>query len=93
MEFEWDENKNSLNTEKHKIDFDFASKIFNDIKRIEWEDERAIYNEQRFITIGKTANAIITVVYTIRNTVTRIISARTAKKQERTLYNNQITQK
>ena len=48
MEFEWDENKNSLNTEKHKIDFDFASKIFNDIKRIEWEDERAIYNYIRF---------------------------------------------
>ena len=90
MEFEWDENKNSLNSEKHKIDFDFTSKIFNDIKRIEWEDERAIYHEQRFITIGTAANAIITVVYTIRNTVTRIISARTAKRQERNLYNNQI---
>ena len=35
MKFEWDENKNISNIKKHGIDFDFASKIFDDNKRIE----------------------------------------------------------
>jgi len=33
--FEWDETKNSSNKDKHKMDFDFASKVFSDNKRIE----------------------------------------------------------
>jgi len=87
--FEWDKNKNSLNFDKHKIYFDFASKVFSDNKRIEWEDDRNYYGEIRFITIGKIINAIITVVYTMRDNIIRIISARPSKKQERDLYNNQ----
>jgi hypothetical protein len=87
--FEWDENKNSSNFDKHKIDFEFASKVFADDKRIEWEDARNDYGEIRFITIGKIINAIVTVVYTMRNKIIRIISARPSKKQERDLYNNQ----
>ncbi len=87
MGFEWDENKNDSNKAKHKIDFNFASKVFNDKNRINWEDKRIDYDEQRFITIGKIINAIVTVVYTMRGEIIRIISARTAKKQERDLYN------
>jgi uncharacterized DUF497 family protein len=87
--FIWDESKNSSNFEKHKIDFHFASKIFFDNKRIEWENNRNDYGEIRFITIGKILNVIITVVYTLRNNTIRMISARTAKKQEKNLYNSQ----
>jgi uncharacterized protein len=90
MKFEWDENKNQLNLLKHKIDFQTASGIFNDLNRIEWIDERSEYGEQRFITIGKLLNAIIIVVYTVRVQVIRIISARPAKRQERNLYNEQL---
>ncbi len=88
MEFEWDENKNQKNLEKHGMDFEFASKVFEDEKRLEWEDVRVDYEEQRFITIGKVISAIITVVYTMRNTIYRIISSRPSKKYERDLYNN-----
>jgi uncharacterized DUF497 family protein len=87
--FECNETKNLSNFDKHKIDFDFASNVFSDNKRIEWEDDRNDYGEIRFISIGKIVNAIITVVYTMRNNKIRIISARPAKKQERDLYNNQ----
>ena len=90
MEFEWDEIKNISNCEKHKLDFKFASKIFADTYRIEWEDERIEYGEQRFITIGKIGNVILVVVYTLRNNIIRIISARPAKKQERSLYNDNL---
>ena len=69
MEFEWDKNKNSTNLNKHKIDFDFASAIFEDKRRVEWEDKRKDYGEQRFITIGKIFSTFITVVYTIRNKI------------------------
>jgi len=87
--FEWDETKNSSNIDKHKIDFDFASRVFSDNRRIEWEDDRTDYGEIRFVTIGKIMNALITVVYTMRDKIIRIISARPAKINERDLYNNQ----
>ena len=87
MEFEWNENKNRSNNNKHKMDFDFASRVFNDENRIEWEDKRNDYGELRFITIGRILSTMITVVYTLRNKITRIISARPAKQGERDLYN------
>ena len=88
MPFDWDEDKNAKNKEKHNIDFHFASKIFEDENRIEWEDRRHDYGEKRFITIGKIINSIVVVVYTLRKAVIRIISARPAKRKERDLYND-----
>lgn len=35
MHFEWDENKNKLNITKHGIDFETASRVFDDYFRIE----------------------------------------------------------
>ena len=49
--FEWDETKNLSNIDKHKLDFDFASKVFSDNNRIEWEDKRNNYGEIRFISL------------------------------------------
>jgi len=88
-QFEWDENKNSSNKEKHSVDFEFASSVFFDENRIEWQDNRKNYGEIRYITIGKIVNSIITVVYTLRDRIIRIISSRPAKNFERELYNNQ----
>ena len=36
--FEWDENKNRLNKQKHKIDFKTAALVFNDENRKEYYD-------------------------------------------------------
>ncbi len=89
MKFEWDENKNKSNQEKHGIDFNDAKKIFDDKNRKISPDLRKDYGEDRWVTIGKLVNIIIVIVYTIRNTSYRIISARYAKKKERQIYNNQ----
>lgn len=35
MTFEWDEDKNKINLEKHGIDFETAILVFNDMQRIE----------------------------------------------------------
>ncbi len=88
MDFEWDENKNKSNQEKHGIDFNHAKNIFDDNERIKFRDNRKDYGEERWITIGKVLDAIITVVYTIRNNIIRLISARLSNKDERNAYNN-----
>ncbi|MCK5536918.1 MAG: BrnT family toxin [Bacteroidales bacterium] len=89
MEFEWDGNKNKSNLEKHGIDFNQSKDVFNDKNRMSSPDLRKDYGEDRWITLGKITDTIIVVVYTIRNTVYRIISARYAKKKERETYKNQ----
>jgi len=85
--FEWDERKNLANKNKHGFSFESGKSVFNDNNRVEIEDKRADYGERRWLTIGKVLNVIRTVVYTLRDTTIRIISARRASKKERAKYN------
>ena len=82
--FEWDVNKKRFNLEKHGIDFIDAIEIFNDPRRIEAVSYRQ--KEERYQTIGLVNGVIILVVYTYRNGKKRIISARSASKNERRAY-------
>jgi uncharacterized protein len=88
MKFEWDERKNKKNIEKHGIDFNDAKGVFTDKKRLEIPDLRKDYGEDRWKAIGAILGLIITVIFTIRDTAIRIISARQANKKERGRYNN-----
>ena len=82
MIFEYDENKSILNRSKHGIDFNYAKIIFNSI-RVTAIDKRKDYGEIRKISIGKIDSQICVVVYTEREDVIRIISARKANQRER----------
>lgn len=82
--FEWYENKRTLNLEKHGIDFIDAVDIFLDLSRIETESIRA--GELRYQMIGTVNDVVLLVVYTYRNSIVRIISARRASKNEREAY-------
>ena len=84
--FEWDEEKNKTNQQKHGISFNQATKVFDDQNRLEYEDKRRDYGESRWVTIGKLVNVFVVVVYTLRDTAIRIISARRASRDERTRY-------
>lgn len=88
MFFEWDENKNEKNIEKHGIDFNDAITIFDDDNRIEAVDGRNDYGETRIQVIGEAKPGVLMAVYTWRknNTSRRMISARTASQKERALY-------
>lgn len=56
-------------------------------------DTRADYGETRYIGIGRNQHfVILTVVYTEREKLIRIISARRANKQEQKLYYDYCTQ-
>ena len=88
MQFEWDEQKEKINIKKHGLDFETASRVFDDENRLEWYDENHSEYEDRYITIGLIDDiaCIIMAVYTEREEVIRIISARRATKQEREMY-------
>lgn len=86
MDFEWDENKNEKNKKKHGISFETAALVFTDIERIEVFDSfHSTIKEERFITIGMVKD-ILTVVFTERGDVTRLISARIANAKEKEIY-------
>ena len=82
--FEWDERKNKLNQQKHKIAFEDATDVFKDNDRLEYTSNKE--GETRHLTIGKAFQAIITVIYTTRDLLIRIISTRRASNDERRAY-------
>jgi len=84
--FEWDEKKNALNLKKHGVSFETASMVFNDPKRLDIYDEGHSEYEDRWNTIGLFSFEIFSVIYTMRNGIIRIISARKAKKIEEEAY-------
>jgi uncharacterized DUF497 family protein len=84
MKYEWDENKSRLNKEKHGIDFNAATNLWNDKDRI--EIQTTFPDEDRSILIAKIENKLWAAIYTKRNDVIRIISVRRARKKETMLY-------
>ena len=88
MEFEWDSDKAALNWQKHRITFDEAAEIFL-YPIYEMLDSRLNYGEERFIAIGRNRRFVfLTVVYTIRGNLIRIISVRRSTKKEKELYHD-----
>lgn len=82
MEFEWDEDKNESNIEKHGIDFNDTMYIWEG-PVAERSDPRNYRGETRFVAFGLLDGRLLAVVYTWRDGVCRIISARKANKRER----------
>ena len=75
-----------MSSKGRTIDFETASHVFLDPNRMEYYDEaHSSVEEDRYITIGYVAE-VLTVVYTDRSNVMRIISARAATKKERDRY-------
>jgi len=90
MQFDWDDEKEKSNIEKHGIDFSTAVLVFGDNNRIEKYDELHSIYEDRYITIGRIreVTVVVVVVYTEREALIRIISARLATKREEEAYYN-----
>lgn len=73
--FEWDENKNQLNIEKHGISLEIAKRVFNDPNRLTLLDGDHSEDENRYFCIGKTDEGIATVRFVVRDDKIRIIGA------------------
>lgn len=61
MKFEWDEEKNIINKEKHKISFETAAYVFDDPYYIEMFDFEHSVDEDRYIAIGKVGDVLFVV--------------------------------
>lgn len=87
--FIWDENKNTLNKQKHKVSFILAQRVFADEFRIEYYDECHSTDEDRWITIGAIEGVFLKVCFTLRGKQIRLISARRADERDKRDYYNQ----
>ena len=92
MQFQWDENKNRSNQEKHGISFEEAGTVFDDIDALLIPDPDHSVEEDRFILLGFSSKANLLVVvhcYRSEDSFIRIISARKATRTEEKQYNMQ----
>ena len=87
MTFDWDDEKATRNLAKHRVSFDEAVTAFDDPLYIDFFDPEHSVDEHRYIRVGCSERGRVLVVsYTERGNVTRLISARTATKRERDIY-------
>ena len=89
IRFDWDENKNTINRQKHKISFEEAKTVFYDENALLIDDPDHSETEDRFILLWLSREAKLLVVchcYRQSDTVIRIISARKATKTEAKYY-------
>jgi len=85
VSFEWDEEKDRINFEKHGIHFKTAVKVFLDPNKLIREDEEHM-QELRYDILGKVWKVLFVVcAFREQNTI-RIISARLATKDEKARY-------
>lgn len=73
--FNWDLEKDKLNQKKHKVSFELAQYAFIDPLRIIARDLKHSRQEERYFCIGKVNDGIITVRFTYRGNIVRIIGA------------------
>ena len=85
MEFDWHNAKQERNIRERGFGFDFAALIF--LGRVLTQvDDRADYGETRIKAIGEAEGIVLAVIYTDREDVRWIISARKANRKERALW-------
>ncbi len=92
MQIEWDDEKSASNFTKHGVDFLLGALIFEG-DTFEYTDERRDYGEERIIAIGMVDGQFYTVVYTLREDVIRLISARKGGRRDRRKYEDAIARR
>ena len=93
IQFEWDENKNTINKKKHGISFEEAKTVFYDEEALVRDDPDHSADEERFLILGFSVSANMLIVshcYRGADEIIRIISARKATKTEIRQYNDRL---
>lgn len=83
MKFEYDGLKSESNKEKHGIDFDEAQEVWENVVV---ELPSKYIDEPRRLVIGKINDKFWTAIVTVRGDLTRIISVRRSREEEKNLY-------
>ncbi len=91
MVYEWDPAKAAANLKKHRVSFEEAASVFLDPQALTFLDPDHSEEEERDITIGRSARRrVLFVAHGERDGRTRIISARRATRRERRQYEEGI---
>jgi len=89
ISFEWDADKDQINTKKHNVSFSEAKTAFYDQDAIQFYDPEHSEDEDRFLLLGTSFQSNTLVVchcFREEETTIRIISARKADKYEEQAY-------
>jgi uncharacterized DUF497 family protein len=73
--FDWDPEKDADNQRKHGVAFDRAQHAFADPRRVIARDVAHSQSEERYFCFGEVDGGILTVRFTWRASVIRIIGA------------------
>jgi uncharacterized protein len=84
--FEWDDDKALANLAKHKVAFEIGCKVFDDDLSVEMDDVQFHEGEDRWLRVGMVVGRLVTVSYTLRGDIIRIISVRGATPREKRQY-------
>lgn len=86
LRFDWDPAKREINLAKHGLDLPRTVEVFNDPQYLDEDANQPEYGELRRKAIGRVGPLMVCVIYTDRDGVRRIISARRARRDERERY-------
>jgi len=85
--FDWDDRSSEKNWIKHLVSQRECEQVFFNIPIVITHDEKHSRIESRYFLLGKTDNdRLLLIVFTVRETLIRIISARDMSKRERSIY-------
>ncbi|MDO8810568.1 MAG: BrnT family toxin [Gallionella sp.] len=73
--FDWDTDKDAENQQKHDVSFSHAQYAFADPQRVIAKDITHSQTEERFYCFGEVDGGVLTVRFTYRASVIRIIGA------------------
>jgi uncharacterized DUF497 family protein len=73
--FEWDELKNLINQQKHRVSFESAQHAFDDEERVIVRDLEHEKGEKRFFCLGRVDGGVLTVRFSYRKKAIRIYGA------------------
>ena len=75
LRFEWDRTKDHDNQRKHGVSFVMAQFAFGDPRRVIAQDLSHSSSERRYYCFGQVEGGVLTVRFTSRDDVIRIIGA------------------
>ena len=85
--FDWDEGNLLKNWERHRVSASECEQVFFNRPLVAREDEKHSGQESRFYGLGQTdSGRRLFVVFTVRGTLIRVISAREMNRREKREY-------
>jgi uncharacterized DUF497 family protein len=85
--FDWDEGNRYKSQNKHNVSQWECEQVFFNNPLLLYEDAKHSHMESRSYALGKTdIGRKLFIVFTIRHSLIRVISARDMSKKERTIY-------